>query len=1278
MHPSRPLPFPTDPNPTHRRGRRPFFASLTVLVLGCVWSLVLGAAQAATLPDWESGAGFRSRPLALPASATGRSGFSLQPPAATGIAFANLVPEIRHLTNQIMLNGSGVAAGDVDGDGWCDLFFAGLDRGCRLYRNLGDWKFADITDAAGVGCQGITATGAALADLDGDGDLDLIVNSLGQGTHLFLNDGAGHFTQAATPLNGHQGGMSLALGDVDGDGFLDLYIANYRVSALMDIANARATFTRIDGRMAIETLNGRPATEPDLTNRFVVGPGGGIDELGEPDVLYHNAGGTNWTIVPQTGGQFRDEEGRPFTQPLYDWGLTAAFRDLNGDGQPDLYVCNDFHSPDRLWLNQGHGVLQLAPRFALRRTSEFSMAVDFADVNRDGHDDFLVLDMLSRDHVLRQRYMGDSSRAGRVIGTFDDRPQYGIDTLSLARGDGTFAEIAQLSGLEAAEWAWSCIFVDVDLDGWEDLLVANGMERAARDMDVAERMKMLRASKRLTDAEVFNARRMFPRLATPNLAFRNRGDLTFEENGAAWGFDQKGVSQGMALADLDNDGDADVVINNFNGPAGVFRNDGPAPRLAVRLKGLAPNTRGIGARILVRGGPVPEQSQEMIAGGRYLSSDDPIRTFAAGSATNQLAIEVLWRSGRRSVVAPAAANRLYEIDEAGASPAERAAPAPSAPWFEDASAALTHTHHDDPFDDLARQSLLPNLLSQPGPGVAWFDVNGDQREDLVIGTGAGGSLAIYTNAGAGQFTALAAPALTATASRDSTTVLGWTPVPGRTALLSGWSHYEEGAADGAALRQWSPEAASLEDLAPANESSAGAVAVADVDGDGALDVFLGGRVIPGRYPEPASSRLLRNQGGRLTPDPANAKTFERVGLVSGAVFSDLTGDGRPDLVLACEWGPLRIYRNEQGKLVPWDAPLVWPTDPAARPVTVATNPPPTLGGLTGWWTSVTAGDFDGDGRMDFVAGNWGRNSKYESRRAHPLELYAGEFGPNGSVDLVEAYYDPGLKAVVPARQLDVLSRALPFLRERYPSHRAFSQASVEDMLGDRLKTALKLQANTLESMVFLNRGDRFEARVLPIEAQFAPAFGLVVADFDGDGAEDLFLAQNFFATQPETPRYDAGRGLLLRGDGHGGFRAMPGQESGVLVYGEQRGAAAADYDADGRTDLVVTQNGAATRLFHNRQARPGLRVRLQGPPGNPTGIGALVRLGPGPAFGPAREIHAGAGYWSQDSAVIVLSRAEGAAQIWVRWPGGATNTAAIPDAAREIAVSPDGQVKVVR
>jgi hypothetical protein len=376
---------------------------------------------------------------------------------------------------------------------------------------------------------------------------------------------------------------------------------------------------------------------------------------------------------------------------------------------------------------------------------------------------------------------------------------------------------------------------------------------------------------------------------------------------------------------------------------------------------------------------------------------------------------------------------------------------------------------------------------------------------------------------------------------------------------------------------------------------------------------------------------------------------------------------------------VKIFRNDQGTFIEWDAPVKFATSAVAPPQLETRNSKlETLSAFTGWWNGVATGDFDGDGKLDIVASNWGRNTPYESHREQPLRLLYGSWVSSDSGDLLEAYYDPAMQRLVPERLLSFVSRGLPFVRERYTTYEAFARASVEEILGERMKQTQELQAQWLETTVFLNRGGWFEARALPVEAQMAPAFAVCVGDMDGDGHEDLFLSQNFYATRPDTPRYDGGRGLWLRGDGQGGFSAVPGQQSGVKVYGEQRGAALCDYDGDGRVDLAVTQNGAETKLYRNVAARPGLRVRLIGPPGNPLGVGAALRLMTGDKLSPIREVHAGSGYWSQDSAVQVLALPELSTRIWVRWPGGRTTTSEVPAGAKEIAINTSGAVKRVR
>jgi hypothetical protein len=1171
-------------------------------------------------------------------------GFTRLPSELTGIRFTNQLAEFRSLTNRNLLSGSGVALGDVDGDGRCDIYFCGLDNSNVLYRNLGNWKFEDITAQAGVACPNQDSTGAVLVDVDGDGDLDLLVSGLATGVRLFLNNGKGVFTEQTKEagLQTHSGAMSLTFADIDGDGDLDLYVVNYRPNTMKDMPDAKFRVEYVQNRPVIVEFNGRPTTAPDLTNRFVVSPTGALLEMGEPDQLYLNDGKGHFTPVSFTGGSFLDEDGKPLTAPPYDWGLAAKFYDFNGDGAPDLYVCNDLFSPDRLWLNDGHGKFRAIGRTDLRCTSTFSMGLDFADINRDGAPDFFVTDMLSRSHAKYHVQVGEMGSVVSPVGLFENRPQKGQNTLQLNRGDSTFAEIAWYSGLPASEWSWGPVFLDVDLDGWEDLIISNGNQLDVQNADVGREIERLKAAKKLNQQEILRLVQRFPRLTARKLVFRNQHDLTFSEVGESWGFQGEEISQGMAVADLDGDGDLDLVTNNLFTGAGVYRNESTAPRVAVRLKGAGGNTSGVGAKIIFTGGPVA-QSQEMVAGGRYLSGDEGRRVFAAGTNLQNGKIEVKWRDGSVSTVENVKPNYLYEIAQRSGSASPPQRKDEPAAWFQDVSELLNHSHADEPYEDLQRQPLLPMRLSQLGPGVAWHDFDGDGWEDLILPTGRSGKLALFRNDQHGGFTEVVQPFLQKSINRDQTTPLGLGPL-----LLIGSANYEDGQTNGGWMRVVDVQRKAAGESLLGPEASTGPMALADVDGDGLLDVFVGGRVIAGKFPSPATSILFRNEGNRFVP----RQRFEKLGLVSGAVFSDIDLDGDPDLILAMQWGPVRIFRNDHGIFTEI-------TDQLG------------LGQWKGLWNGVATGDFDNDGRPDLIVSNWGLNSRWQATPEHPFKLYYGDLDGDGIIDLIEARYDREMQKEVPLRILKSVGPALPFVQEKMQTFAAYGRASVQEIYGDLLKKTELLEVTTLQSMVFLNRGDHFEARPLPGEAQFSPAFGIAVGDLDGDGNEDVVLSQNIFAINPEMPRCDAGRGLLLRGDGKGNLTPVPGQVSGIKAYGEQRGCALADYDHDGRLDLIIAQNGAATKLYRNRKAPPGLRLRIEAAAQNPAGIGTVLKF-PVPGGTVRREIQAGSGYWSMNGAIQVL---HSRGPIEVRLPNGKPVTVTPPADAKLAVVSADGAVK---
>ena len=1220
---------------------------LRCLLLG-VSLVALGCGDRVDI-SWHQEAGYRWR--ALNVEPGSRVGFTALTASKTGLTHRNDIDDRHAMANRNLLIGAGVAIGDIDGDGLPDVFLASVERPAALYHNDGNFHFTDITAKSGLHVDGLATLSAAFADVNGDGALDLVVGTLGGPLKLWLGDGHGHFTDA-TEGSGLVGGFAvtgLTFADVDGDGDLDLFAATYKTRNTQDAYPPEArTFEQV-----VQKVGSRYEVVPRWANDYRVEDRpemGGVmrSQRAEPDLFFLNDGHGHFTRIRVSGPRFLDENGKPLAvEPDY-FTLAARFYDVNGDGAPDLYVCNDFEDPDQFWINDGKGNFRLTPALSVRETSNTCMSVDFGDIDRDGHVDLFTADMMSPMLAARQRQFPTNTPLPKRVGLTTDRQQWMQNSLLRSRGDGSWAAISDFAGVEASDWTWGSAFIDVDLDGYEDLLVVNGHWWDVRDADTFQRIRANHIPWNREQGE-------FPRDAAHSVAFRNNHDLTFTNESRDWGFGKdSSITNAIALGDLDGDGALDVVVSRLNDTPIVYRNQASAPRIAIRLRGTNPNSYGIGAEITVRVASLPTQSRQMTAGGYYLSGSDAELVFATGRDSD-VTVEVRWPSGRLSTIA-AKAERLYEIDESAAS--ARWQPAKDSTGlgvFEDATRLLGgQTHVDSIFDDYRRQPLLPNKFSQLGPGVSWIDVDGDGREDLVVGTGRGGKLTVLRNQG-GRFSPAVPPGPPAT--WDLTTIL---PVPGADngapSLLAGQSNYEAGS-PGEALSVPSALSFALHNGAlaaaapalPPDTASVGPMALADVDGDGRLELFVGARIIPGAWPLPAPSRLYRRlPNGAWAPDTVNDRVLAAVGLVSAAVFADLDGDGWPDLALTSEWGPIRVLHNEHGRF---------------RDVTREWG----LAGITSRWNGLAVGDFDGDGRLDLVATSWGRNIPWRASPKQPYELVAGNFGGAG-VGLVFAQRDSISGREMPLEPLSRLAIAIPGAPARFPTFASFAKATVDDVLGDAARAAVRVGATTFDHLIFLNRGNHFEAHALPNVAQLAPAFGIVVADFDGDGKEDLFLAQNFSPTSLDTPRFDAGAGLLLLGDGRGDFRPLSVQESGITILGDQRGAAACDYDGDGRVDLAVSQNGASTTLWHNRAAKPGIRVRVDGGSGNPLGIGARLQIVAGVRRGPMREIHAGAGYWSVDAATTVLALPAGADSLVVYWPGGQTRSVALAPGQSSIVV----------
>ena len=1200
--------------------------------------------------EWKrNGAEWMSAPLQV--SQDGKAGFKRRSSAVTRIDFKNLLDNKRSIRNRNLLSGSGVAAGDFDGDGWCDIYFCGLDNANKLYRNLGGWEFEDVTERTGVGCVGQDSTAAAFADVDGDGSLDLLVNALGGGTRLFRNDGNFKFVEITkqSGLASIAGSMSMTLADIDIDGDLDLYVANFHPTTIKDRPNTKIRVSLVDGQGVVTSVNGVSTDEAHLKGRYEISQSRDILEYGEPDFLFLNNGNAKFTKVDFLEW-FRDENGERLAKLPMDWGLAARFADINHDGFPDLYVCNDLFTPDRMWMNDGKGRFRAINKLAVRSTSTFSMGVDFADIDRDGDTDFFVVDMLSRDHEMRHVQISEMVSKNEPHTLLKSRPQVSRNTLQVNRGDNTFAELAYYANVEASEWSWGPVFLDVDLDGYEDILVTNGQLRDFQNADMAAKVEVEKQRAALSQKSILNLMTLFPDLRTPNVAFKNNRDGTFSDSSAEWGFDQHGISQGMALADLDNDGDMDVVMNNLLEEAGIYENQAPGPRVRIQLHGLR-NFWAIGAEIKVSQGGLVQQ-QEIICGGRYLSSGQPTRTF--GVKEGEFEIHVTWPRGRERTIKSAKPNHAYIIEEPLDGYTRKPPPPKPSPLFRDVSDTIRHGHSDEPYEDFRRQLLIPFKYSQPGPGLCWHDINRDGWDDLIISSGAGRRLTMFRNEKNGAFKSITSQILQPT-SWDQTMVLPFIPAGGGPALIAGVSNYESGSAELPSIMSYDFARGKATGIRTGETNSTGPMCQVDLDRDGDLDLFVGGRIVPGQYPSPANSVLLENREGTFVV----AHEWPKLGMVQGAVFSDITGDSRPELILSLHWDSLRVYRWEKGS---------W----RAREITHELG----LKSYRGWWNGVTTADFNNDGRIDIAATNWGMNWRNKPTPSNPIRVYHGDMDEDGAVDAIESIRRNGKWQ--PERRLGVLRAAIPLVGERVSSFEQVGKSSVQEIFGELLESASILEAVEFRSMIFLNLADGMKAIQLPPEAQWAPGFGLVAEDFNGDRNQDLFIAQNFFATNPEYSRCDAGRGLLMLGDAHGGFEAIAASRSGVAAYGEQRACAVSDFNRDGKMDLAIGQNNAQTKLLLNSGGIAGIRVRLKGPTQNPTAVGAKVTMKITKNHTVTKEVQSGSGYWAVNSSVLVLPKLKQAHELTVAWPSGSEVSYNIPEGIREVLLQESGETTVLK
>jgi hypothetical protein len=1049
--------------------------------------------------------------------------FKLLESSRTGVTFANTITtndSLNFLTDAYVYNGAGVAVGDIDNDGFPDIFFAGNQVSSRLYLNKQHMRFQDITDRAGVRTNR-WATGVAMVDINADGFLDIYVSVSGppwsaardRANLLFVNNGDRTFTESAARYGIADTGFTThaAFLDYDGDGCLDLFL----------LENSPKDFAR--GGLTTQPSGMRGRT-PDSYNQ-----------------LYRNNCDGTFTNVSDSAGILK--------VPGYGLGVVVA--DLNRDGWPDIYVSNDITPNDVLYINNRDGTFSNTAARSLKHTSYSGMGLDIADFNNDGWPDIAQVDMMPHDPSRRKQMSGlmsyESLLEARRAGFRDD---YSENVLQLSNGvtpagDVVFSDIARLAGVATTDWSWSALFADLDNDGYKDLFITNGYPKAVNDLDYQTVMFAVgrrRAGGDASSRAGFDILKRLYAYEASNYLFRNAGNLTFTDVTGEWGFSQRGFSYGAAYSDLDNDGTLDLIVSNLDAPAFIYQNtrahDPDHHELTVELRGEGRNRQGIGATLILTSRGRRQYLYHSPYRG-FMSSMDDREHFGLGAATRVDSLQVFWPDGRYQSLIGLEADRVVVVRQATASEKGPVSPPLEHRTFEEAtgSAKPMYKRESALIADYTVQPLLPYEPSSQGPPLAVADVNGDGLDDVFVGGGGGVPGKLFVQRKDGRFTesSQGQPWAAETAYEDWGALFFDANGDGKPDLYVASCGY-----------RLAPESPLLQDrlyinvgagrfardslALPSMRTCTAAVRAADFNGDGRLDLFVGGRLAVRDYPLPTRSYLLRNDGGRFTDVTSEIapELLHPGGMITDAVWVDVDGDGRVDLVTAGEWMPLQFFHNDGARF---------------HDATRATKLPSTRG----WWYSLAVGDFDGDGRPDVVAGNLGLNYTYTTSPRNRFGVYAGDFTGRRSADVVLTKEIDGTE--YPFYGLVPLGREIDALAMRFPTYGSFAHATIRQAFSPaQLAQAVHYQADTFASVLLHNNGDgSFTSSPLPNLAQIAPVRGMVTYDVDGDGHLDLIIAGNLYDTEPNTARADAGNGLWLRGDGRGHFTPVPPTESGFLA-----------------------------------------------------------------------------------------------------------------------------------